>query len=100
MGIVVRRPKAKADLKAIHAWIARDSIGAASAYIRKINAAILRVSDNPLSAPRRLERFPNVSIARVESHILLYRPLDAAKGIELLRIVHGAQDWLEHPEIH
>ena len=100
MGRIIRRPKARADLKDIHAWIAQNSVAAASAYLRKINAAIQRISDNPLSAPKRLERFPDICIASVEKHLLLYRPLDGEKGIELLRIVHGAQDWLSHPDIH
>jgi toxin ParE1/3/4 len=99
MGRIIRRPKARADLKDIHAWIAKDSIVAASNYLRKINAAMRRISDHPLSAPQRIERFPDVRIASVGNHLMLYRPLEGAKGIELLRVIHGAQDWLEHPII-
>ncbi len=99
MGRIVRRPKARADLKDIHAWIARDSVPAASNYLRKINAAMHRISDYPLSSPQRLEHFPDVRVASVGNHLLLYRPLEGGKGIELLRVVHGAQDWLQHPVI-
>ena len=43
---------------------------------------------------RRLKRFPDVRMFPCRRHLILYRPLPQGDGIEVIRIYHGAQDWL------
>lgn len=73
----------------IEAWIARDN-----------PAAAIRVADRLLEAGHEVGQSPeqyraiggrSVRVRVVDSYVLLYR---IKEEVQILRVMHGAQDWL------
>ena len=93
MGLILRRPAAKADLIGIYRYIAQESPQRAASYLRDIDDALKRLSDAPMIGTRRLTRYPDIRMFPCRRHLILYRPLPDKDGIDVIRIYHGAQDW-------
>lgn len=92
MGRVLRRPAARRDLTGIWHYIATDSPTRASAFLRRIEERIALLSDNPGLGSARFPAFPDVRYFPYQSYLLIYRPLSDGEGIELIRVIHAAQD--------
>lgn len=93
MSHVVYRPLADSDLEGLYLYLYSRSEAAADSYVEDLLTAIWRLAQMPYSAPQRLPNHPDVRVASVRNHLVLYRPFSDGDGIEVLRVVHGAQDW-------
>jgi len=86
MPFIVQRPQAITDLAEIWDFIADDSEGRADTFIDLLDRKI-----------HTLARRPNIGRAREElrsfpvgRYIIFYRAI--SKGIEIVRVLHGARD--------
>jgi len=81
------------DLKAVRAYIARDNPSAAAGVAQRIRDAVKILNDYP--AAGRAGRVPNTRelIVAGTPYILPYRV--RAENVEILRVLHGAQQWPE-----
>ena len=50
-----------------------------------------KLAANPQIGMRRLTRHRDIRVFVFKNHLVFYRPLD--NGVEILRVLHGAQDW-------
>jgi toxin ParE1/3/4 len=82
------------DLKAVRAYIARHNPSAAVDIAQRIRDALKILSDYP--AAGRAGRVPNTRelVVTGTPYILPYRV--RAETIEILRVLHGAQQWPEN----
>lgn len=94
MGRILRRPAARQDLISIWHYIAKQS-GAdrADAYLMRVEQRLVMLAENPGLGRARLQSLPEVRVHLSESHLLFYIALDSGTGIELVRVLHGAQNW-------
>jgi toxin ParE1/3/4 len=90
---IVRRPRAKQDLGEIYDWIAESSVSNASSYIKRLVSVMERLSEMPGMGSKRLPAYPSIRAFPVGNHLIFYVETDA--GIEIIRVIHGAQDWQE-----
>jgi toxin ParE1/3/4 len=81
------------DLKAVRAHIARHDPSAAADVARRLRDAVKILGDYP--AAGRAGRVPNTRelVVAGTPYILPYRV--SAEGVEILRVLHGAQQWPE-----
>lgn len=94
---IIRRPKAEQDLGEIYDWIADSSISNADQYIERIISTIGKLVDMPNIGSHRLPSFPDIRSFPIGSHLIFYRPIP--DGIEVVRVIHGARDWVNDDEI-
>ena len=82
------------DLKAVRGYIARHNPSAAADIAQRIREAVQILGDYP--AAGRAGRVPNTRELVVSGtpYILPYRV--RAETIEILRVLHGAQQWPEN----
>lgn len=85
---------ALADLVALRAHIARENPTAAGRVATRIRSRIDAVVENPLVAPLAPD-IPNVRRLAVTGtpYLVFYRVVEARGRIEILRVLHGAQQW-------
>jgi toxin ParE1/3/4 len=81
------------DLKTVRAYIARDNPSAAADVAQRIRDAVKILSDYP--AAGRAGRVPNTRelVVTGTPYILPYRV--RSESVEILRVLHGAQQWPE-----
>jgi toxin ParE1/3/4 len=81
------------DLKAARAYIARDNPSAAADIAQRIRDAVKLLGDYP--AAGRAGRVPNTRelVVAGTPYVLPYRV--RAESVEILRVLHGAQQWPE-----
>ena len=86
--------QAVADLKAVRAHIARHDPSTAVVVARRIRDAVKILGDYP--AAGRAGRVPSTRelVVSGTAYILAYRV--RAETIEILRLLHGAQQWPEN----
>ncbi|MAW85601.1 MAG: plasmid stabilization protein [Phyllobacteriaceae bacterium] len=99
MSRVLYTPLADRDLESLYLYLHERSEAAADSYLEDLLTTIWRLADLPYSAPQRLPNHRDVRVASVRNHLVLYRAFSDGDGIEVLRIVHGAQDWLSDADI-
>lgn len=86
-------PRAKSDLQSAVRYIAADSKNAARRWAASIRDNFAKLGETPgLGAPRP-ELGPSVRLLVVRSYLVFYET--GSKGVEVLRIMHGARDWQE-----
>ncbi|MBI5363670.1 MAG: type II toxin-antitoxin system RelE/ParE family toxin [Planctomycetes bacterium] len=84
------------DLTEAYFFLGADSPAAADRLVDAIEAAIRFLLDNPRAGAPRSFRAPRArgvrswAPRRFPNHLIFYRPTD--KGLEILRILHGARD--------
>lgn len=93
MGVIVKRPAAEGDLIEIYRNIAADAPDRARSFLEKIYQKLDLIADSPMIGSARLPSYPEVRGFPVGNYIILYRPLTEQRGIELIRVFHGARDW-------
>lgn len=87
-------PRALADLDGIRRYISGDSPRAASEVVRRVRAAVDILKTHPEAGRSgRLEGTREL-VAAGTSYIVPYRFV--SNGVELLAVMHGAQEWPEH----
>jgi toxin ParE1/3/4 len=90
MPIVVKRPKALADLAKVWDYIADDSEELADAFIAAIDAKFRTLSQHPAMGRRRDELAPGLRSFPVGRYLVFYLPL--SDGVEIVRVLHGSRD--------
>lgn len=90
MPTVVIRPRALADLAEIWAYIAENSPAHADAFAARIDHRFHASARQPEMGRARPELGKNLRSFVVGRHVIFYLPL--SKGIEVVRVLHGARD--------
>ena len=86
-------PKAKADLQSAIRYIAADSRKAARRWAASIRENCAKLGATPGLGVPKPELGANVRMLVVGSYLVFYET--GTKGVEILRIFHGARDWQE-----
>lgn len=90
-------PEAAQDITAIWKYIAQDNIGAARRVRLELLAVCRRLAQSPGIGHRREDLTDKpVRFFPVYSYLIIYNP--ATEPLEIVRVLHGAQDiprWLE-----
>jgi toxin ParE1/3/4 len=87
---VVIRPRALADLADIWAYIAEGSVKHADRFAALINREFRALSRQTLMGRSRPELAAGLRSFPVGRYLIFYLPLP--KGIEVVRVLHGARD--------
>ena len=90
MPIIVKSPKAKADLIEIWDYIADDSEIRADAFIQTIDKKFHILVIEPLLGVARDEIEAELRSFPVGRYVIFYRRI--SDGIEIIRVLHGARD--------
>ena len=86
-------PEAKADLKAIARWIHSDNSERARTFSNELRKACSSLSRYPARFPIAFVLDDQAVRKRAHGdYLILYRI--ARTEIEIIRIVHGARDWI------
>lgn len=90
MGQILQTRTSLNDLDAIWERIAEENPRRASQYIKKIEAKLKILSDNPLMGKRRWDLADTLRQFPVGSHLILYMPIE--DGIMVVRVRHQRED--------
>ena len=81
---------ARADLREIRAYIAKDNPAAARRVVERLRAQARNLAATPGIGRSRKDLRPDLFSFPVGKHVLFYRP--QPDGIVLVRVIHGARD--------
>jgi toxin ParE1/3/4 len=81
---------ARADLREIRTYIAKDNPAAACRVVERLRTQARKLAATPGMGRRREDLRPELFSFPVGRHVLFYRP--QAGGIVLVRVLHGARD--------
>ena len=90
MSEVRKTPRARADLREIWLYIARDNPEHATRFLRSIDEKCRTLADFPMMGRSRPELGPELRSFPVGHYAIFYRPLE--NGVEIVRILHQARD--------
>jgi toxin ParE1/3/4 len=90
MPIVLRRPRAGADVSEIWEFIAEDSVERADAFVDRIDTKFRALAAQPLMGRERPELAPGLRSIPMERYVIFYQPVP--DGVEIVRVLHGARD--------
>jgi len=90
MPSIVIRPKAMADLAEIWAYIAEDSMRQADAFAARIKGEFRTLARQPRMGRERPELLDGLRSFPVGKYVIFYVP--RSRGIEVVRVLHGARD--------
>ena len=82
---------AQNDLDEAWLYIAADNPDAATRYVDRVIERARELAHTPRTGRVRVPSRPELLSTVILNHIIFYRVHD--KEIEVVRIVHGAQDW-------
>lgn len=88
-----RLPQAIRDVDDIWMYIALHDPDAATRLVERLVARVARLADYPESGPARPEIGAGARSITVGNYLVLYRV--ERDSVDIVRIVHGAQEWLE-----
>jgi toxin ParE1/3/4 len=81
---------ARADLREIRDYIAKDNPAAARRVVERLRTQARKLAQTPGIGRRREDLRPDLFSFPVGKHVLFYRPQPG--GIVLVRVLHGARD--------
>ncbi len=91
--IVRLTPEAKGDLVSIGLWISRDNQARADSFVDELEGACASLASRPSRFPVALHLDGDALRKRLyRGHLIFYRIV--AKEVEVVRIIHGARDWM------
>ncbi len=93
MPIILKRPLAQQDLKGIWKYIADDNTERATKFLRLLESKMEILANTPLIGRACYQLAPSLRLFPVGNYLIFYRPVDG--GIEVVRVLHGAQDISE-----
>jgi toxin ParE1/3/4 len=91
------RPLAREDLIRQADFTSDSSLTAGRRFFSAVHKTCVRLAESPNSGEaikRTRAEYEGLRIRRIRdfpNHIVFYRPIE--DGVEVLRILHGAQDW-------
>ncbi len=83
--------EARADLEAIHDYIAENDPGRAKSFIEALAARFRLLAENPAAGPRRPEIHPDLRVHAYRRYVICYREADG--GVDVVRVFHGSRLW-------
>jgi toxin ParE1/3/4 len=81
---------ARADLREVRAYIAKDNPAAARRVLERLRAQARKLAQTPGIGRSRKDLRPDLFSFPVGRHVLFYRSQPG--GIVLVRVLHGARD--------
>lgn len=84
-------PSAAADLREIHAYIARNNPENARRFIDRVKTACRSLVDAPGKGRARPEFGDSVLSFPFGNYIIFYKLTE--EGVSILRVIHGARDF-------
>lgn len=90
---ILRRPIFIADLREVWAFIAADSEHRADRFVAELEKRYRLLAEQPLLGVQRFRSFPKMRLFPFRKYLIIYQPLDAGDGIELIRLLHAARDY-------
>jgi len=96
MGRAIVRPAAQRDLIRHCAYIGENgSLATARRFLVAARLTFAELAQMPsMGAPRKIGKFPNLRMWRIrefEKYLIFYEP--AGDNVEILRVIHAAQDY-------
>lgn len=90
---VVLSPQARADLREIFLYIAKDNPAAARLVLTRIRERVAELKDNPhLGRPGRVPGTRELIIAKTP-YLIPYQV--RGDSLQILRVYHGSRQWPE-----
>jgi len=83
VAIVIRRPKASADLSEIWEFIAGDSIVRADEFIDRIDAKFRALAAQPLMGRERNELAPGLRSFPMAPYVIFYEPVGEGIAVNI-----------------
>jgi toxin ParE1/3/4 len=90
MPVVIRRPRASADLSEIWEFIADESEERADRFIDRIDAKFRALAAQPMIGRERSELASGLHSLPMAPYVIFYEPLQ--DGVVIVRVLHGARD--------
>ena len=90
MPVILRTSQAHLDLVAIALRIAEDNPTAADRWLDVIDEKCNLLARMPEMGRSRTDLAPRLRSLPIRNYIIFYRPIQ--NGIEVIRVLHGAQD--------
>jgi toxin ParE1/3/4 len=96
---VLKRPAVELDLEGIAAYIGEDNADAANRFLAAAERALEQLARMPEMGQSRVFKNPKLRglrswrVSGFSNYLIFYFPI--ADGIEVLRLVHGAQNLQE-----
>jgi toxin ParE1/3/4 len=90
MPVIVRRPRASADLSEIWEFIAEDNMARADELIDRIDSKFRALAERPLMGRERYELAPGLRSLPIAPYVIFYEPV--LDGVAIVRVLHGARD--------
>ena len=83
--------RAKRDLRAIGAYIAKDNSSAAATMVKRIAAAAEHLSEHPMIGHAGRVADTRELIVAGTSYILVYRA--GNRGVRIVAVMHASREW-------
>ena len=83
-------PRARADLREIGRYIARDNRPRAISYVEELRESCRRLAEHPRMGRVRPELRSGLRSLSHGDYVIFYEPLQ--DGAQIVRILHGARD--------
>lgn len=90
---ILRRPLFVEDLYATWTFIASDNESAANRLLSELEDRYRLLAEQPLLGVQRFRSYPKMRLFPFRKYLIIYQPLDAGDGIELIRLLHAARDY-------
>jgi toxin ParE1/3/4 len=88
--VILRRPRASADLSEIWEFIAKDNIERADTFVDQVDGKFRALAAQPLMGRERKELGPGIRSLAMPPYVIFYEALP--DGVIILRVLHGARD--------
>lgn len=88
--IIIRRPRASADLSEIWEFIAEENVERADAFVDRIDAKFRALAQHPLMGRDRSELAAGLRSVPLPPYVIFYEPVPT--GVVIVRVLHGARD--------
>ena len=85
------RPQAEADLEDIALYIAEDNVQAARQWIEDMYALCQQLGEMPSMGVAKPYIRSGLRMLPAGGYLILYQEVD--KGVEIVRVIHGARQW-------
>ena len=92
MPVIVKRPRALADIAEIWDYIADDNEERADSFVVSLDGKFQTLAKNPRLGRQRDELAKNLRSWPFGRYVIFYVPLK--DGVEIVRVLHGARDFL------
>jgi len=88
--IVIRRPRASADISEIWEFTAEESVVRADAFVDRIDAKFKSLAELPAMGRARTELAAGLRSFPVRPYVIYYEVIP--DGVAIVRVLHGARD--------